>query len=88
MGMSRTALLAELLDPFTQCLDAASAQRVIELDVAPSFQRRVAALAEKANAGTLTAEEQADYETLINAADRIAIVQIKAKRGLHTQRAS
>jgi hypothetical protein len=86
MGMGHSALLDELLDPFAQCLDEASAQRVIELDLAPAFQERLDALAERANAGTLTSEEQADYEALINAADFIAIVKLKAQRGLESHR--
>lgn len=80
--MGHSALLDELLDPFARCLDAESAQRVVDLGFTPEFQQRVDALAEAANAGTLTAEEQADYEALINAADFIAVIQLKAKRGL------
>jgi hypothetical protein len=82
--MSATALLDELLDPFTQCLDAESAQRVIEFSIGPSVQQRVAALAERANEGALTADEQRDYEALINGADFIAIVKLKAQRRLNS----
>lgn len=80
--MSDTALLAEFLDPFSQCLDAESAQRVVEFGIAPAVQQRVNALAEKANEGALTDDERTDYEALINAADFIAILKIKARRQL------
>jgi len=80
--MSDTALLDQLLDPFTQCLDAESAQRVIDLGIAPAVQQRVSALAERANEGVLTEDEQTDYEALINAADFIAILKLKAQRRL------
>ena len=80
--MSDTALLDQLLDPFSQCLDAESAQRVVEFGIAPTVQQRVNALAEKANEGALTDDERADYEALINAADFIAILKIKARRQL------
>lgn len=80
--MSDTALLDQLLDPFSQCLDAESAQRVVEFGIAPAVQQRVNALAEKANEGALTDDERTDYEALINAADFIAILKIKARRQL------
>jgi hypothetical protein len=80
--MRDTALLDQLLDPFTQCLDAESAQRVIAFGIAPAVQQRVSALAEKANEGLLTDDERAAYEALINAADFIAILKLKAQRRL------
>jgi hypothetical protein len=80
--MSDVALLDQLLDPFTQCLDAESARRVIEFGIAPEVQQRVSALAEKANDGVLTQDERTDYEALINAADFIAILKLKAQRSL------
>ena len=80
--MSDTALLDELLDPFTQCLDARSAQLVIEFGIAPAVQQRVSVLAERANQGALAEEELQDYEALINAADFIAILKLKAQRRL------
>ena len=82
--MSDTALIDELLDPFAQCLDEESAQRVVEFGIAPAVQRRVDELAERANDGVLTDEERTDYETLVNAADFIAILKLKAKRRLST----
>lgn len=80
--MSDPALLDRILDPFAQCLDAASAQRVIDFGLDPAVQQRVAVLAERANEGTLTEDERADYEALINAADFIAILKLKARRQL------
>ncbi len=80
--MSHTALLDQLLDPFTQCLDAESAQRVIEFGISPAVEHRVSALALRANEGTLTEEERTDYEALMNAADFIAILKLKAQRKL------
>ena len=80
--MSASALLDELLDPFAQCLDAESAQRVAELEISPELQRRMDALAERANEGVLTPQEEADYEALINTADLTAILKAKARPGL------
>jgi hypothetical protein len=78
--MSNTALLDELLDPFTACLDAESAQRVANFEIAASVQQKANLLAEKANEGVLTQDEQSDYEALVNAADLIAILKLKARR--------
>jgi hypothetical protein len=80
--MSDTALLDQLLDPFAQCLDAESARRVIEFGISPAVQERVSELAERANSGVLSDDERADYETLVNAADFIAILKLKAQRRL------
>ena len=81
--MSDTALLDELLDPLTRCLDPESAQRVAEFRIAHAVQERVAVLAERANEGALTENERADYEASINTADLIAILKLKARRSLN-----
>jgi hypothetical protein len=80
--MSEAALLDALLDPFTHCLDLESARRVAEFEIAPSVQDRVDALAEKVNEGVLTEDERTDYEALINTADLISILKLKARRRL------
>lgn len=80
--MSDTTLLNDLLDPLTDCLDAESAQRVVQLGIAPAVLNRVNLLAEKANEGLLTDDDRADYEALVNATDFIAILKIKAQRRL------
>ena len=77
-------LLGDVLDPLTRCLDAESAQRVAEFRIAPAVQERVDALAEQANEGLLTDDERAEYEALINAADFIAILKLKAQRSLRS----
>jgi len=80
--MIDTALLDELLDPFAQCLDAESTRRVLEFGIAPAVQEKVALLAERANEGLASESELAEYEALINAADFIAILKLKARRRL------
>ena len=77
--MCNPAVLDELLDPL---MDAESARRIADFRIAPSVQERVAVLASRANQGTLTSEEQAEYEALVNAADLIAILKLKAQRRL------
>jgi len=54
----------------------------IDLPVDPKVQDRVNTLGARANDGTLTADENAEYEALINAADFISILKLKAKTQL------
>ena len=81
--MGAATMLDGLLDPLSRCLDAESARRVLELRVTFPVQERIATLADRANEGLLTDDERAEYEALINAADFISILQLKAHRYLH-----
>ena len=81
-GMSAATLLDEFLDPLSRCLDDESARRVLELGVAPAVQERVDRLAEMANEGSLSDDERAEYEALINAEDLLAILKLKARNQL------
>ena len=80
--MSAATALDGPLHPLSRCLDAESARRVVELRVAPPVQQRIDALAERANDGVLTSDEAAEYEALINAADFLSILKIKARQHL------
>jgi hypothetical protein len=80
--MSAASVLDGLLDPLGRCLDAESAKRVVELRVSPPVQQRIDVLAERANEGVLTSEEATEYEALINAADFISILKLKARQHL------
>ena len=75
-------VLDGLLDPLSRCLDAESARRVAEFRVAPVVQERIDVLAERANEGLLTADEREEYEAIINAADFISILKLKAQSNL------
>ena len=68
-----------LLEPLSRCLDIASARRVVDLQVAQPVQERIDALAERANEGALSDGERSEYEALINAADFISILKLKAR---------
>jgi hypothetical protein len=80
--MSAATVLDGMLDALGRCLDAESARRVVELRVSPSVQERIDALAERANEGALTGDEAGEYEALINTADFISILKLKARRRL------
>jgi hypothetical protein len=80
--MSAATLLDQFLDPLSRCLDEESARRVVALGVAAPVQERVDILAERANEGLLSDDERAEYEALINAADFISILKLKASSQL------
>lgn len=77
-------MLDEVLEPLSRCLDIESARRVAEFRIAPQVQERIRALAERANDGLLGDEERLEYEALINAADIIMILKLKAERSLRS----
>jgi hypothetical protein len=68
-----------LLDSLSRRLDTESARGLIEFRVDPLVQERVDMLGVKANDGILSADERAEYEALINAADFISILKLKAR---------
>jgi hypothetical protein len=77
--MSAASGLDGLLEPLSRCLDADSARRVVDLQLDPPVQERIAELAEGANEGALADAERLEYEALINAADFISILKLKAR---------
>ena len=78
--MSVVTVLDELLDPLSRCLDAESARRVVALPLSKPVQERIDTLAERANEGLLDEDERAEYDALINAADFVSILKLKARR--------
>ena len=77
-----TAALDGLLDPLASSLDPSALRRILNFRISPEVQARVDYLAARANTGELTPEEDAEYEALIDAADLITILKLKAKRHL------
>ena len=71
-----------LLEPLSLCLDAESARRLVAFRIDPQVLARMEVLGNRANDGQLTADERSEYEALINAADFISILTLKARRHL------
>ena len=70
------------MEPLSRCLDTESARRVVDLQIDAPVQERIATLAEGANEGTLSDSDRSEYEALINAADFISILKLKARQHL------
>jgi hypothetical protein len=74
-----TTYLDRILDPVAECFTPGVARRLAELRADPETQARLDALAEKANQGQLTPEEDTEYKQTIDAIDLLAILQAKAR---------
>lgn len=81
--MSAHPSLSGILEPLGDCLDAESARRLLALRTDPAIADRVADLARQANEGTISAADQAEYDSIINAMDFISILKLKARRRLN-----
>lgn len=68
-----------LLEPLADCFTPDVARRIAGLRADPETQARIDELAEKANEGTLSDEEQEDYLGYVEAIDLISILQAKAR---------
>jgi hypothetical protein len=73
------AVLDAFLEPVRECLTPEQARRLADFHIDEATQHRIDELASKANEGSLSEEERAEYEGLIEAGDLISILQAKAR---------
>lgn len=83
--MSTSSVLDGFLEPVVGFLSADTAEKIIGLRIDASLQDRIDKLAEKANLGTLSADEREEYATYIEDLDTIAIFKLKARAALRRQ---
>lgn len=79
MSSAETTYFDRILDPVTDCFTPQVARRLAELRADQKTQARLDLLAEKANEGQLTPEEDIEYKQSIDAIDVLAILQAKAR---------
>lgn len=79
--------LDRLLDPLTDTLTPESASALLDLRADAEVEARIEELRRKANEGTLTPAEDAEYKDFIEAVDLVSILQAKARRFLSRQAA-
>jgi len=80
--MSTTTYLDRMLQPVTEAMSPEFATKLVSLTADLEMLSHVEQLREKANVGTLTAEEEAEYQEFVEAVDVLAILQSKARRVL------
>lgn len=78
----QSAIINEMLEPLTAALTPETAQLMANLKAKPSVERRVNALAEKCNEGTLSEAEQSEYEAYVRIGNVINILKARAKQTL------
>ena len=84
--MTTLSALDQLLDPAAGWLTPQSAQKLVDWKVSDELRERIEALGRKANLGTLSEEEDAEYRTYLDDAEVISLMQAKARRiyfGMH-----
>jgi hypothetical protein len=79
--------LERLLEPLTDALTPEAASALLNLRADPELEARVEDLRRKANDGTLTPAEDAEYKDFVEAVDIVSIMQAKARRVLSRQAA-
>ena len=80
--MSAAGCLDRMLDPLTDAMPPDFARTLISLRADPQTESRIQDLRRQANAGSISTEDDAEYKSLIDAVDFIAVLQAKAQRAL------
>jgi hypothetical protein len=83
--MTTTSCIDRLLDPLTEAFTPKMASALLELRADSELEARIGELRRKANDGTLTPGEDAEYKDFVEAVDLISIMQAKARRFLARQ---
>jgi hypothetical protein len=78
--MATLSALDELLNPLAGWLTPQAAQRLVDWKLSDKLRERIEELGRKANCGSLTAEEDADYRAYLDDAELISLMQAKARR--------
>ena len=72
--------IERLLEPLTACLTPEVAQRIVDLRLDDrSTLERLEYLREKANEGTLTEEERAEYDGFVEGNDLVMLIKDQAR---------
>ena len=75
-----TTVLDRLIDPLSECLTLDAARKIVALRADAASQQHIDDLADKANQGTLTEEEKAEYDRCLAAFHVITMMQARARR--------
>ena len=83
--MNTINFLDRMWQPVTDAMSPEFARRLIELRADDELQAQVEVLRQKANAGTLSTAEEAQYKDFVESLEMISILQSKARRLLASQ---
>lgn len=79
----QSGILERVIDPERGTLPPEFARYVLTLDFPPADQARYAELAERAQDGNLSTQEQAELDDYLHVNDFLMIVQSKARSSLN-----
>jgi len=74
-----TDYLSTYIEPLAEELTPRQAQRILAIKPTDELVTRVRELADKANSGTLTEQERAEYEHYVDVDDVIGVLKAKAR---------
>jgi len=80
--MTTKDCLEMILEPLADSFSVEFARKLVDLRATPGLQQLIDTLAEKANEGTLTPKERADYKSIIDMSTMVAMLQANARRFL------
>ena len=80
--MSTINYLDRMLQPVTEAMSPEFANKLISLQADEELLSHIEQLRGKANQGTITAEEEAEYHDFVESVDVISILQAQARRVL------
>jgi hypothetical protein len=80
--MPTASYLDRFLEPVTEAFTPVLARKIVDLRVDPQLEEHIGELRRKANEGTLSLEEEAEYRDFVEAVDIISIFQSKARQFL------
>src|ERR1700681_2847174 len=82
---SEAAIWARLMQAQRDELSPEAAEFLLAMDFGESDRQRMLQLAERSEAGTLTAEEQIEYDGYWHVGNLLAVMQSRARRALKTK---
>lgn len=72
--------IERILEPVTACLTPEVARRIVDVRLDdPFMMQRLECLREKANEGTLTEQERAEYEGFVEGNDLLMLIKDQAR---------
>ena len=85
LALVDTQMLDQLLDPLEESLTPEMAQSLVSLRANPMAQARLESLAIRNSQGLLSAQEQAEYSSLVHIGAVISLLQAKARKVLRPE---
>ena len=70
--------LSQILEPLSRCLSIEAARAIVALKIDEATQARIQDLADRSTEGLLTDQERAEYRGLVEGAEILALLKLKA----------